>query len=154
MKTPAIEIKDLACTYVSEDGKNEEHYTAVKDVNLNIAEGEFVSIVGPTGCGKSTILNMTAGLLQPSHGTIRIFGEPLIGLNRRAGYMFQAENLMPWRNALDNVIAGLEFKGVPKSEAEKSGKQNCKGGKEHHSADGKDGQGYGQRHGQNRTNRR
>ena len=123
MNTPAIEIKDLACTFISEDGKKEEHYTAVKDVTLNIAAGEFVSIVGPTGCGKSTILNMTAGLLQPSHGEIRIFGEPLAGLNRRAGYMFQAENLMPWRNALDNVIAGLEFKGVPRDEAKKLGSQ-------------------------------
>ena len=83
--TPAIEISDLACTFISGDGKKESHYTAVRDVNLSIRAGEFVSIVGPTGCGKSTILNMTAGLLKPSHGTIRIFGEPLSGLNRRKG---------------------------------------------------------------------
>ena len=120
--TPAIEISDLACTFISGDGKKESHYTAVRDVNLSIRAGEFVSIVGPTGCGKSTILNMTAGLLKPSHGTIRIFGEPLSGLNRRAGYMFQAENLMPWRSALGNVIAGLEFKGVKKSEAIEKGR--------------------------------
>ena len=120
--TPAIEISDLACTFISGDGKTESHYTAVRDVNLSIRAGEFVSIVGPTGCGKSTILNMTAGLLKPSHGTIRIFGEPLSGLNRRAGYMFQAENLMPWRSALGNVIAGLEFKGVKKSEAIEKGR--------------------------------
>ena len=74
--TPAIEISDLACTFISGDGKKESHYTAVRDVNLSIRAGEFVSIVGPTGCGKSTILNMTAGLLKPSHGTIRIFAEP------------------------------------------------------------------------------
>lgn len=71
--TPAIEISDLACTFISGDGKKESHYTAVRDVNLSIRAGEFVSIVGPTGCGKSTILNMTAGLLKPSHGTIPHF---------------------------------------------------------------------------------
>ncbi|MCI5850514.1 MAG: ABC transporter ATP-binding protein [Sutterellaceae bacterium] len=117
MTAPAIEIRDLACTYLSEEEKRSSEYTAVRDVNITIAEGEFVSVVGPTGCGKSTILNMTAGLLQPSGGSIRIFGEPLSGLNRRAGYMFQAENLMPWRTALENVAAGLEFRGVGRREA-------------------------------------
>ncbi len=74
-----------------------------------MAPGEFVSVVGPTGCGKSTLLNVAAGLLQPSSGNVRVLGEPLAGINRHAGYMFQAESLMPWRNALDNVRAGLEF---------------------------------------------
>ena len=122
MNSSAIELKDLACTFIS-DNEKEEHYTAVRDVNISIRDGEFVSVVGPTGCGKSTILNMTAGLLQPSHGTVKIFGEPLVGLNRRAGYMFQAENLMPWRTAIDNVIAGLEFKGVPRAEAREAGRK-------------------------------
>ena len=56
------------------------------------------------------MLNVAAGLLQPSSGEVRVFGEPLTGINRRAGYMFQAESLMPWRSALDNVTGGLEFR--------------------------------------------
>ena len=86
------------------------------------APGEFVSVVGPTGCGKSTLLNVAAGLLLPSSGDVRISGQPLTGINRRAGYMFQAESLMPWRSALDNVLAGLEFAGVAREEAERRAK--------------------------------
>jgi NitT/TauT family transport system ATP-binding protein len=90
-----------------------ERYTAVADTSLAIGEGEFVSVVGPTGCGKSTLLNVAAGLLAPSSGRALVEGDTLAGINARAGYMFQADALMPWRNALDNVTAGLEFRGVP-----------------------------------------
>jgi NitT/TauT family transport system ATP-binding protein len=76
-------------------------------------------VVGPTGCGKSTLLNVAAGLLAPSSGNVLVHGKPLAGINARAGYMFQADALMPWRNALANVTAGLEFRGVARSEAEK-----------------------------------
>ncbi|MBS0302975.1 MAG: ABC transporter ATP-binding protein, partial [Proteobacteria bacterium] len=86
-------------------------------VNLAVAPGEFVSVVGPTGCGKSTLLNVGAGLLAPSRGRVEVFGQPLQGLNGRAGYMFQAESLMPWKTAQDNVMAGLVFAGVPAPEA-------------------------------------
>ena len=77
--------------------------------------------MGPTGCGKSTLLNVAAGLLRPTSGTVRVFGGPLAGINRKAGYMFQAEALMPWRNALANVTAGLEFRGVAADEARRRG---------------------------------
>lgn len=115
--TRAIKLTDIACTFVSDDSGKESAYTAVKGVNLTVADGEFVSVVGPTGCGKSTLLNMSASLLEPSAGTVEIFGEALTGLNRRAGYMFQADSLMPWKSALDNVAAGLLFDGVPEAEA-------------------------------------
>jgi NitT/TauT family transport system ATP-binding protein len=91
----------------------------VRDVTLDIAPGEFVSVVGPTGCGKSTLLNVAAGLLEPSAGSVTVFGEPLAGVNRRAGYMFQTEALMPWRTARDNVLAGLQFRGVGAAEADR-----------------------------------
>jgi NitT/TauT family transport system ATP-binding protein len=117
----AVEFDHITCTFASRSGGGS--YTAVKDVTLSIGEGEFVSVVGPTGCGKSTLLNVAAGLLKPSSGTMRIFGEPLAGINRRAGYMFQAEALMPWRNALRNVTAGLEFRGVPMDEARRRGEE-------------------------------
>lgn len=116
MTTPAIELQDIACTFISKDAPG-QRYTAVEQVSLTVGTGEFVSVVGPTGCGKSTLLNVAAGLLAPSKGTVRIFGQPLTGLNARAGYMFQTESLMPWRTALGNVIAGLEFRGVPPAEA-------------------------------------
>ena len=117
MSKAAIELKDIACTFASEDSGRAATYTAVRHVNLIVSDGEFVSVVGPTGCGKSTLLNMSAGLLEPSEGHVRIYGEPLTGLNRRAGYMFQADALMPWKSALDNVAAGLVFEGVDEQEA-------------------------------------
>ena len=94
MTTPALSFDQITCTFLSPD-KPGQRYTAVQNTTLDIQAGEFVSVVGPTGCGKSTLLNLAAGLLQPSSGQVRVFGEPLVGINRRAGYMFQAEALMP-----------------------------------------------------------
>jgi NitT/TauT family transport system ATP-binding protein len=106
----ALAFEGISCTFVDREDAS-RRYTAVRDITLAVAAGEFVSVVGPTGCGKSTLLNLAAGLLAPSMGSVRVFGQPLEGLNRRAGYMFQAESLMPWRTALGNVMAGLEFRG-------------------------------------------
>jgi NitT/TauT family transport system ATP-binding protein len=114
--TAALELQGVACTFTDKH-KPGQRYTAVQDVSLSVGAGEFVSVVGPTGCGKSTLLNVGAGLLVPSTGTVKVFGEPLTGINRRAGYMFQAESLMPWRTAQDNVMAGLVFHGVPQKDA-------------------------------------
>jgi NitT/TauT family transport system ATP-binding protein len=114
--TAALSLKGITCTFVSRDDRS-QRYTAVRDVTLDIAPGEFVSVVGPTGCGKSTLLNVAAGLLEPSAGSVTVFGGPLTGINRRAGYMFQTEALMPWRTARDNVLAGLQFRGVEAAEA-------------------------------------
>ena len=110
--TAALDLRGVACTFVSKNDPG-QRYTAVQDVNLTVGAGEFVSVVGPTGCGKSTLLNVGAGLLAPSAGTVAVFGQPLCGINHRAGYMFQADSLMPWRTALGNVMAGLEFHGMP-----------------------------------------
>ena len=114
--TPALLLDHVTCAFASRETSG-ERYTAVRDTTLAVDSGEFVSVVGPTGCGKSTLLNVAAGLLQPSSGNVRVQGAPLSGINRRAGYMFQAESLMPWRNARDNVLAGLQFAGVPEVEA-------------------------------------
>ena len=89
-------------------------YTAVEKARLEVEHGEFVAIVGPTGCGKSTLLNVAAGLLKPASGTVRIFDQPLTGLNREAGYLFQADALFPWKTAIDNVAIGLEIQGAPR----------------------------------------
>jgi NitT/TauT family transport system ATP-binding protein len=92
-------------------------YTAVERARLSLEHGEFVAIVGPTGCGKSTLLNVAAGLLRPASGTVRIFDRPLTGINREAGYLFQADALFPWKTAIDNVAIGLEIQGAPRPQA-------------------------------------
>jgi len=114
----ALDLEGIQVTFVSQDGAR---YTAIRDTSLRVAPGEFVSVVGPTGCGKSTLLNVAVGLLQPSAGGVRVFGEPLSGLNRKAGYLFQTEALMPWRTALQNVTAGLEFRGMDPEERKERG---------------------------------
>ncbi|MDM0103394.1 ABC transporter ATP-binding protein [Variovorax sp. J22R24] len=112
----ALELLDISCTFRSKDDHS-RRYTAVAGTTLRIREGEFVSVVGPTGCGKSTLLNVGAGLLEPSSGGVKVFGETLAGINTRAGYMFQSEALMPWRSALDNVMVGLQYRGIPEAQA-------------------------------------
>jgi NitT/TauT family transport system ATP-binding protein len=116
---PALSFQNITVTFTSQSG--ESSYTAVRDTTIDIADGEFVSVVGPTGCGKSTLLNIAAGLLRASSGEVKIFGEPLNGINAKAGYMFQAESLMPWRSALDNVTAGLQFRGIARDEGTQRG---------------------------------
>jgi len=117
MTAAALEFAGVSCTFIGRDAP-QQRYTAVRDVSLSVGAGEFVSVVGPTGCGKSTLLNVAAGLLQPSSGVLSVFGEPLAGINRRAGYMFQAESLMPWRTALGNVMAGFEYRGIANAQAQ------------------------------------
>ncbi|AMO21625.1 ABC transporter ATP-binding protein [Ramlibacter solisilvae] len=116
MADDALELQDITVTFRSREA-GEQAYTAVADTSLKVRGGEFVSVVGPTGCGKSTLLNIAAGLLQPSAGDVRVFGQPLRGINHRAGYMFQSEALMPWRSAIENVMVGLEYRGLAAAQA-------------------------------------
>ena len=120
MTASALSLQGVSCTFVDRHNPG-QRYTAVRDVTLDVGAGEFVSVVGPTGCGKSTLLNVAAGLLAPSTGSVQVFGAPLEGINTRAGYMFQSESLMPWRTALGNVMAGLEFRGVPNAREQAEG---------------------------------
>jgi sulfonate transport system ATP-binding protein len=110
----AIALDDATVAFRLADSRI---YTAVEKARLTVANGEFVAIVGPTGCGKSTLLNVAAGLLKPVSGAVRIFGQPLTGLNRDAGYLFQADALFPWKTAADNVAIGLEITGAPREAA-------------------------------------
>jgi ABC-type nitrate/sulfonate/bicarbonate transport system ATPase subunit len=89
---------------------------ALDGVDVEVAEGEFVSIVGPSGCGKSTLFNILAGLQLPSDGRVLLAGEEprLLG---RVGYMPQKDLLMPWRSVLDNVTLGLELAGASRRAA-------------------------------------
>src|SRR5689334_17126736 len=92
-------------------------YIAIEEATLSVRDGEFVALVGPTGCGKSTLLNVAAGLIAPASGSVAVFGERLRGVNAHAGYLFQPDSLFPWYSALDNVAAGLVFRGVHYAEA-------------------------------------
>jgi NitT/TauT family transport system ATP-binding protein len=113
-RPPAVTFGDVTIAFRM---AGETTYTAVQRASLGVADGEFVSIVGPTGCGKTTLLNVAAGLLTPSSGRIDIFAAPLKGLNRASGYLFQAEALFPWKTALENVAIGLEVAGTGRDAA-------------------------------------
>ena len=110
----AVSLRNVTIAFRLADGGT---YEAVEHATLNVADGEFVAIVGPTGCGKTTLLNVAAGLFPPSNGRVDIFGTNLDGLNRQSGYLFQSEALFPWKTALDNVAIGLETAGVARGEA-------------------------------------
>jgi NitT/TauT family transport system ATP-binding protein len=112
----ALALENITVTFAARQSGGAA-YTAVRDTTLVVERGEFVSVVGPTGCGKSTLLNIAAGLLRPSSGAVKVFGKPLAGLNRDAGYLFQADALMPWLPALENVAIGLKYRGTPRAEA-------------------------------------
>ncbi|CDM60660.1 putative ABC transporter ATP-binding protein MJ0412 (plasmid) [Rhizobium favelukesii] len=107
-KRPMVSIDTVTMSFGS--------YVAVQDVNLTVADGEFLAIVGPTGCGKSTVLNAIAGLLKPASGRVAIDGAPIKGVQNDIGYLFQQDALLPWKTSIENVELGLLFKGVPSAE--------------------------------------
>src|SRR5471032_1879671 len=110
----ALEPEHVLRRFTTPDGGV---YQALDDISLSIPAGEFVAIVGPSGCGKSTLLNIAAGLLTPSSGLVKVYDDPLNGLNRRATYMFQQDALLPWKTVRENVALGLSLAGVARVEA-------------------------------------
>ncbi|WP_241979941.1 ABC transporter ATP-binding protein [Cryobacterium glaciale] len=91
--------------------KNGEELLALSDVSCEVKDGEFISIVGASGCGKTTFLRMISGLVAPSGGSINLSGVPLGGPGPDRGFVFQHDSLLPWRNVLDNVLIGPEING-------------------------------------------
>jgi NitT/TauT family transport system ATP-binding protein len=89
---------------------------ALEGISLDVAKGEFLTMVGPSGCGKSTILNIVSGLMQPTEGVVELDGSRVQGVTRDVGYVTQQHNLMPWRTLIDNVSFPLQVAGVAKSE--------------------------------------
>ncbi len=112
--TPAIELQSVYKRFPTPTG---EIYTALRNINLSIAPGEFCAVVGPTGCGKSTTLTLVAGLERASAGDVRVMGKPVDGIGKNIGYVFQSDAVFPWRSVLNNVAAGPLFRGAPKKEA-------------------------------------
>ena len=109
-----IRIQDVSKTFSVRGTET----LALQSTSLDVAAGEFVSLVGPSGCGKSTILNMVAGLLSPTSGEVYYGGAPIRGLNGSAGYMTQKDTLLPWRTAEENISVALELgcRAVPRAQ--------------------------------------
>ena len=90
--------------------------TAIERLDFEVARGEFVAIVGPSGAGKTTVLNLIAGLDQPSGGEVRLHGRTVTGPDPSVGFMLQKDLLLPWRTVIANVEFGLEARHVPAAE--------------------------------------
>ncbi len=104
-----LEARNVGVDYLST--RNGRRLAALKNVNLDIDDGEFVAIVGPSGCGKTTFLNAIDGLLSLNEGVIRIDGRPVNGPGRDRAMVFQSPSLLPWRTVADNIVYGLELQG-------------------------------------------
>jgi NitT/TauT family transport system ATP-binding protein len=113
-----LEVKDLSVTYRSRAGDDIE---AVRDVSFTVRNkpgvGEIVVFLGPSGCGKSTILKCLAGLLEPTKGTILLDGQPVSGVSRERGMVFQTYTSFAWLTVIENVAYGLRLRGKGKHEA-------------------------------------
>jgi NitT/TauT family transport system ATP-binding protein len=110
---PVIELRGATKRFRSARGV----HTAVRDLDFAVEAGEFVAVVGPTGCGKSTTLSLVSGLEPPSTGEAIVHGSPVDGIPEGVGYMFQADAVLPWRSVLDNIAAGPRYRGMPKKVA-------------------------------------
>lgn len=117
-----LEIKGVSKQFFA-DGKE---MIALQDINLNIDENEFVCFIGPSGCGKTTLLRIIAGLEEASAGTILLDGKSIKGPGPERGMVFQEYSLFPWRKVIDNIVFGLEMKGVPSAERLAQGRQYLK----------------------------
>jgi NitT/TauT family transport system ATP-binding protein len=113
-KPPAIQLRGVTKRFATEKAAP---YTALRDLDLEVAPGEFCAVVGPTGCGKSTTLTLVSGLERPSSGSVEVHGKPVSGITPGVGFMFQTDAILPWKTVLDNVSAGPRFRGTPKRQA-------------------------------------
>ncbi len=119
MTEPVIRFTNVSKNFRTPDGKGE--FTAVDKLSFDIAPGEIVAVLGKTGCGKSTMFNIVAGLTEPTSGEARVVGhDPFREFNffrGKIGIVFQNDRLMPWRSALDNVLLGLQVLGADAKES-------------------------------------
>jgi len=111
---PAIEFDNVSLRFISNAG---DATVTLRNFSMKVARGEFIAIVGPTGCGKSTTLNLITGLLKPTVGQVRVMGQPVTGIDPRIGFVFQADAVFPWRTVIENVAAGPMFRGKSRDEA-------------------------------------
>jgi NitT/TauT family transport system ATP-binding protein len=122
LRMSLLEIKGVSMQFFA-DGKE---MVALQDINLNIEENEFVCFIGPSGCGKTTLLRIVAGLEEATEGTVTLDGDPIKGPGPERGMVFQEYSLFPWRTVIDNIVFGLELKGIPSAERLAQGRQYLK----------------------------
>jgi NitT/TauT family transport system ATP-binding protein len=111
---PAIELRGVTKRFRTPSGSI---YTALRDLSMSVAPGEFCAVVGPTGCGKSTTLSLVSGLERASEGEVSVGGTPVTGIRPDVGFMFQTDAVFPWKSVLANVATGPLFRGSPKRTA-------------------------------------
>jgi NitT/TauT family transport system ATP-binding protein len=113
---PMVEIKNVSHTFTKGTGINIIKTQAICNANLEINRDEFLVMLGPSGCGKTTLLRLIDGLIKPTEGEILVEGKPVTGPGFDRAVVFQSINLLPWRNAFDNIVFGLEIKGISDEE--------------------------------------
>ncbi len=107
-----LTVSNVSRVFESDTGMVE----ALRDINLEVSDKEFVCFIGPSGCGKTTFLRIIAGLDHPTSGEVLLDGVAIRSPDPERGMVFQEYSLFPWRTILDNIAFGLEIKGVPKAE--------------------------------------
>jgi len=112
---PFVHVQDLSLTYQDNAGGLE----ALNNVSFDVAEREFLCVLGPSGSGKSTLLRALAGLISPTHGTITFSTTE----RPRIGFVFQQANLMPWRRVLENITLPLELQNIPEEQAQRQARK-------------------------------
>jgi NitT/TauT family transport system ATP-binding protein len=120
MHSADVELKDVTVRFVRSGG---EEVNAVERVNLTVKRAEFVCAIGRSGEGKTTLLNVIAGLVKPTHGTVSVGGREVSGPGADRGVIFQADSVFPWMRVEDNVGFGLRMRGVAKREREQVTKE-------------------------------
>jgi len=134
--SPILAARHVSKTFATGKGQ----LLAVDDLSLEINEGEFICLLGASGCGKSTILNMFAGFTQPTAGEVLLRGRPIVAIEPRCGMIFQSYALFPWKTVRANVEFGLRMKGLPRAERRARASAfiemvNLKGFEEHYPAE-------------------
>jgi NitT/TauT family transport system ATP-binding protein len=114
--TPKISFQNVSKSFNLSD---QTTFTALQNLNLDIEDGEFITVVGPSGCGKSTAMNIAAGLTPPSSGRVLVDSVPVMGPGPERGVIFQQYALFPWLTVRQNVEFGLQIAGHPKTERAK-----------------------------------
>src|SRR3990172_5290215 len=115
-----LEFKGVTKQFPARRGKGDA-LVAIRDVSLAVAARAVVALIGPSGGGKTPLLNPAAGLPRPNGGTVLLDGVQIIGPNLHVAFMLQKDLLLPWRNIIENVELGQEIQGVPRAERQRRG---------------------------------